>query len=165
MRKLILAIPFLAAATGCIVYDNDGREKNGPDHTRPELSEDSGTEDLEPQISLEFTPPQAEQGEIFIGSLSITEGDADLSQVASVTVYGAADVLAIDARDDEVLVSVAVDGNAESGEADIVVEFEDGSAAWLEAAFVISPEGTGNSASDYTDGTEPEEEVEEDPCP
>jgi len=165
MRKHILVIPFLAAAAGCIVYDNDGNKNEGPDHTRPELSEDSGTEDLEPQISLDFTPPQAEQGEIFIGSLSITEGDADLSQVASVTVFGAADVLAIDARPDEVLVSVAVEGDAETSEADIVVEFEDGTAAWLEAAFVISPEGSGSSASDYTDGTEPEEEVEEDPCP
>jgi hypothetical protein len=165
MRILILAIPFLAAATGCIVYDNDGGVKDGWEHTRPEVTDDSGIEDLEPQVSLKFTPPQAEQGEIFIGSLSITDGDADLSQVVSVTVFGDADVLAIDARADEVVVTVAVAADAESSAADIVVEFEDGTAAWLEAAFVISPEGSGNSAGDYTDGTEPEEEVEEDPCP
>ena len=167
MRMLTLAIPFIGAATGCIIYDNDGNPIDGTDHTRPGLLEDSGSDDIAPQISLEFTPPQAEQGEIFIGSLSITEGDADLSQVVSVTVYGDANVLAIDSRADEVLVTVAVDSDAATSSSDVVVEFEDGTAAWLEAGLSISPAGSGNSAADYTGSTDPaeEEDPEEDPCP
>jgi hypothetical protein len=165
MRLLILATPLLGAVTGCLIYDNDGNPIDGPGHTRPELSEDSGTDDIEPQISLQFTPPQAEQGEIFIGSLSVTDGDTDLSAVASVTVFGDADVLAIDARADEVLVTVSVQSDAESTTADIVVEFEDGTAAWLEAGLTISPLGSGNSTDDYTGSTDPVDDTEEDPCP
>jgi hypothetical protein len=165
MRMLILATPLFGAATGCIIYDNDGNPNQGPDHIRPELSEDSGMDDIEPQISLQFTPPQAEQGEIFIGSLSVSDGETDLSSVASVTVFGDADVLAIDARPSEVLVTVSVQGDAETSTADIVVEFEDGTAAWLEAGLTISPLGSGNSTDDYTGSTDPAEETEEDPCP
>lgn len=168
MRMLILALPFLSAATGCIIYDNDGNPVDA-DHTRPGIDEDSGAEDVQPQISLVFTPPQAEQGEIFIGSLSISEGDTNLSAVVSVTVYGDANVLAIDSRADEVLVTVAVDSDAATSSSDIVVEFEDGTAVWLEAGLSISPEGSGNSTGDYTGSTDPADdsgdEPEEDPCP
>jgi len=167
MRMLTLAIPFLSAATGCLIYDNDGNPIDDRDHTRPELAQDSGSEDIAPQISLKFTPPQAEQGEIFIGSLSISEGDGDLSQVVSVTVYGDANVLAIESRADEVLVTVAVDSDAATSSSDVVVEFEDGTAAWLEAGLLIFPAGSGNSTADYTGSTDPaeEESPEEDPCP
>jgi hypothetical protein len=169
MRMLILAIPFLSAATGCIIYDNDGSLGDDPNHTRPGIDADTGAEDVAPQISLTFTPPQAEQGEIFIGSLSVTDGDSDLSAVVSVTVYGDANVLAIDSRADEVLVTVAVDSDAASSNSDIVVEFEDGTAVWLEAGLSISPEGSGNSTGDYTGSTgpteDPEDDADEDPCP
>ena len=165
MTKIILSLPILALASGCLVYDNDGQLSGDRDHTRPDLTEDSAAGELEAPIGLEFTPPQAEQGEVFIGSLSVTEGDVDLSLVESVSVFGDADILAIDSRPGEVLLSVAVASDATSSEADIVVEFQDGSAAWLEAAFVISELGSGAGAGDYTGDTDPTDEEEEDPCP
>jgi len=164
MRKLILGIPILALATGCIVYDNDQGESNDRAHTRPGTVEDSGSSDIEPSLNLSFTPPQAEQGEIFIGSLSVTDGDLNLADVESVQLFGDAEVLATNIRSNEVLLSVGVAADAMSGEADIVVEFKDGSAAWLEAAFVIAPSGQGCAASDYP-SEEEKEEAEDDPCP
>ena len=165
MKKIFLTIPVLALASGCLVYDNDGQ--NGPDRdrTRPDLTEDSGAGEIEAPVDFEFTPPQAEQGEVFIGSLSVAEGDVDLSSVESVTVFGDAEILAIDSRPGEVLLSISVAGDAVSSEADFVVEFEDGSAAWLEAAFVISEMGSGAGAGDYTGDTDPTDDAEEDPCP
>ena len=93
------------------------------------------------------------------------ETDLDLTTVENVTIFGDADILAIDARPGEVLVSVAVASDAISSEADLVVEFADGSAAWLEAAFVISEMGSGAGAGDYTGDTDPTDDTEEDPCP
>ena len=164
MKNLFLTIPALALASGCLVYDNDGQIGPDRDRDRPDLTEDSASGELDPVVNFEFTPPQAEQGEVFIGSLSVAEGDLDLSTVESVTVYGDADILAIDARPGEVLLSVAVAGDALSSEADFVVEFSDGTAAWMEAAFVISEMGSGGAADDYTGDTNPTDDSEEDPC-
>ena len=161
MKTLILTIPIVALATGCIVYDNDQGDGTVREHTRPSPTEDSASSDIEPSLGLTFSPPQAEQGEIFIGSLSVMEGDVDLSGVENVQLFGDAEVLATTIRPNEVLLSVGVAEDASNGEADIVVEFKDGSAAWLEAAFVISPQGTGGAASDFPT----EEAPEDDPCP
>ena len=165
MKKIFLTIPALALASGCLVYDNDGQMGPDRDRERPDLTEDSAAGELEAPVDFEFTPPQAEQGEVFIGSLSVGETDLDLTTVENVTIFGDADILAIDARPGEVLVSVAVASDAISSEADLVVEFADGSAAWLEAAFVISEMGSGAGAGDYTGDTDPTDDTEEDPCP
>ena len=165
MKKIFLTIPVLALASGCLVYDNDGQIGPDRDRDRPDLTEDSGSDQIEAPVDFQFTPPQAEQGEVFIGSLSVADNEVDLSTVESVTVYGDADILAIDARPGEVLLSVAVASDAVSSEADFVVEFADGSAAWLEAAFVISEMGSGSAAGDYTGDTDPTDNDEEDPCP
>ena len=161
MRILTLALPIAALSSGCIVYDNDQGDGSIREHTRPGSMEDSASSDVDPALGLSFTPPQAEQGEIFIGSLSVTDGEINLSDVQNVQLFGDAEVLATNVRSNEVLLSVGVAADAESGEADIVVEFKDGSAAWLEAAFVISPQGEGGAANDYPT----EEAPEDDDCP
>ena len=165
MRTLILALSFISATTGCIVYDNDGSGPSDRPGSRPDIIEDTAGEEALPDVELSFSPPQAEQGDVFIGSLSSENSELDLSTVTSVNLFGDADILAVEARPSEVLVTVAVDANAESSESDILVEFADGSAAWLEAAFVISPEGSGNGAGDYTGDNKPEQDDDEDPCP
>jgi len=165
MRTLILALSFISATTGCIVYDNDGNSSSDRPGSRPDVIEDTSGEETLPDVELSFSPPQAEQGEIFIGSLSSEDTEMDLTTVTSVNLFGDADILAVEARASEVLVTVAVDADAETSESDILVEFADGSAAWLEAAFVISPEGSGSGADDYTGDTDPNQGEEDDPCP
>jgi hypothetical protein len=148
--KPILALAIaLATTSGCIIYDNDGsdavRERGA---SADDTGIDTPVENPElPSVTLSFLPPQAEQGESFIGTLTVEEGDLTLSDCHDIVVYGDASVDALIARSDEVLVSVTANDDATPGVVDVLVELTDGTAAWLEGAFTIFPAGSGKSAS------------------
>jgi hypothetical protein len=170
MRNTILISLSAIATSGCIIYDNDGPNR-GKDN-QIDAIETGETDEIE--LDLVFSPPQAEVGESFIGTITVeltADGEeVSLSEVSDVIVYGDATVSSIFPREDEVLVSISIDEDAIDGEVDIIVEFNDGSAAFLEAALTLFPEGSGNSASDWQMGdVEDEHESasaeDELPCP
>ena len=149
MKPILTLALGLAITSGCIIYDNDGYD---PVRERGASAADTGidtpVESPEiPSVTLSFLPPQAEQGESFIGRLTVDEGDLTLGDCHDVVVYGEASVDALIARSNEVLVSVSANDDATPGVVDVLVELTDGTAAWLEGAFTIFPAGSGNSAS------------------
>jgi hypothetical protein len=149
MKPILVLSLALATTSGCIIYDNDGNE---PVRERGASADDTGIDtpvdnpEL-PSVTLSFLPPQAEQGESFIGSLTVEEGDLSLGDCHDVVVYGDASVDALIARSGVVLVSITANDDATPGVVDVLVELNDGTAAWLEGAFTIFPAGSGKSAS------------------
>ncbi len=105
------------------------------------------TDDPPPaDISFQLTPSEAEQGDVFIGSLSMGGEDAPAYEaITSVTFYGDVNVLAADVRSYEVLVSMAVAEDGE-GAVDLLVELDNGDAIWAEDVLTIYPDGSGHEA-------------------
>jgi len=149
MNRIIAITISLAGLSGCIIYDNDGHERTRAE--TPSVDDtgvDSPIEDPAlPSVTLSFLPPQSEQGESFIGRLTVEEGDLSLGDVSDVIVYGDAAVDAIISRSNEVLISVTTADDATPGVVDLLVELNDGTATWLDDAFTIFPQGSGNSAN------------------
>lgn len=158
MRTLALALPFvLSAAGGCIVYEGeghaDGMTGTIPGETVP------GTETTEePATLLSFQPQVAQSGTTFIGYLTASQGDLDLTGVEGVELFGDASLVTFDARPTEVVVTVEVPADAVGGEVDLLARLDDGAAVWLEAAFTVLTDGGSTETGTHT-GTETE------PCP
>ena len=162
MRNLLAILTIPAITVGCVVYDNDGPGQDDPDVDIARDYEDddvldNGDEEL--GFALEFSPSQAEQGESFIGYITVSDGQGDLNAVTDVKFYGDIAMGSWDSRGDEVILSVSVADDAVEGEVDMIVEMEDGSAIWLEAALTVYPNGSGNS---YEDAPEPSDDGQTD---
>lgn len=139
------------------LYDCDDADcANSPDCVEEEadvdcdVDADTDTDTTDdpppPDISFELTPAEAEQGDVFIASLTMGGEDAPgYEAITEVTFYGDVDVLAADIRSYEVLVSVAVAEDGDGG-VDLLVELEDGSAVWAEDILTIYPDGSGHEA-------------------
>ncbi|MFH1466675.1 MAG: hypothetical protein ABIO70_19980 [Pseudomonadota bacterium] len=99
-----------------------------------------------PDIHFTLTPAEAEQGQVFIGSLAMSGEDAPAyAAIRDVAFYGDVQTLAVDVRSYEVLVSLAVAADGE-GSVDLVVELEDGTAVWEPGVLTIWPAGSGHEA-------------------
>ncbi len=131
--------------------DNDDDDGGGEDTGEEQEPE-------EPEYSYSLSPAEAEPGDSFIGSL-VAEGEEapGYDAITSIEFYGDVQVLASEVRGDELLLSLSVDFDAELGAVDLLVEFDDGDAAWVESVLVIYEVGSGHS-SDSGDGGET------DPC-
>ena len=153
MTRLIALSVLAAGFSGCIIYDNDGTSV--PRDRGERIGDDTGSIDGPdeqpeiPSVTLKLTPPQVEQGETFIGRITVEDGDFELSDVSEVLIYGDAIVDALVARSSEVLVSVTALEDASPGSVDILVELDSGLAAWMPAALEISAKGAGQSAEDF----------------
>jgi hypothetical protein len=109
---------------------------------------DTSAPDDPPPADIHFalTPAEAEQGQVFIGSLAMTGADAPAyDAIASLSFYGDVEVLAQDLRTFEVLVTLAVAADGE-GTVDLVAEFADGTAVWEPGVLTIWPAGSGHEA-------------------
>jgi hypothetical protein len=105
----------------------------------------------EADISFELTPAEAEQGDIFIASLSMGGEDAPgYEAISEINFYGDVEILAVDIRSYEVLVSVAVDQDG-AGPVDLLVELESGDVIWTDAVLTIYPDGSGHEAGSSGD--------------
>ena len=150
MKPILVLSLALATTTGCIIYDNDGSE---PVRERGATADDTGIDtpvdnpEL-PSVTLSFLPPQAEQGESFIGSLTVEEGDLSLGDCHDVVVYGDASVDALIARSGEVLVSITANDDATPGVVDVLVELNG-----LPASVSLDPRGPSASDSVTIKGT------------
>ncbi|GEM_PF-2419847 len=134
-NSLIVLPAIVMAFSGCIYYESEG---SGYGCTDGDCAE-GGEFELAEDVQLAFAPDHVEVGSHFIGYLTDETGQMDMNAVADVQFYGDVAASGWDSREDEVILSLSVDDAAVEGEVDIVVVFEDGSTAWLDAAFSILP--------------------------
>ncbi len=159
----LIVLPAIAMAfSGCIYYETDG---SGYNCTEGDCAE-GGEFGLAEDSVLAFAPDHVEVGSAFIGYLSDETGQLDMNSVTDVQFYGDVAAAGWDSREDEVILSLTVDPEAVEGEVDIVVVFEDGSTAWMDAAFSILPAGErelGNDGSGDDEGQGSESGSDADP--
>lgn len=169
MRTITLSTIAMLAATGC-VYDN-----NCPDRGKVGKSELTDTGQEEEIASPEYflTPDVAIAGETVILSLQSDEAVNFATIEDILFLDGDISVCTMSARDDELLLTVAVGVDNEPGAVDLLIDFEDGSHLFLEAGFtVLDPDADeypeqddGRSDDGTSDGDvdDPEDSDEPDP--
>jgi hypothetical protein len=88
MRNLALVMGLATLGlSGCVVYEHDHKglydEGYESDWDDGDPDADSGDVDApdEQSFELDFYPDQVEQGELFIGYLTVAEGEFDLQQI------------------------------------------------------------------------------------
>ena len=156
-NALLLLLACTVGAPGCIIYDDTRAPQSDDDRLIDQDERDQVEEEddgLASEFDLYVTPNEAEAGETFIASVR-TATDHNLLDVTGVKLYGEVELLAEDYRDFELLLTLQVDDTA-TGDIDVVVEFSDGSAAWLEAALSVFESGSGHTA-----GSSQEDEPED----
>jgi hypothetical protein len=161
MRLWLPLISLVAAtAPGCIVYEQDGCDGCGWDDDQDWSDDWCDTEDgstdcdtdgdddgEEPAFSLTFAPGQAEQGETFVGKLTV-EGSFDLQTVTGVRFTGGVDVLWSELREGELRVLVDVPATSELGAVDLIVARDGGPSLLVEGALFVGEPGSGSSSDD-----------------
>lgn len=142
---------------GCEPFDDDGDwddvdddADDADDATDDDDDGASGDNDI-PDLSLGFFPSQAEQGETFLASITVTEGQQDLTAVSEIRLYGPAELITWGARPGEITAAISVPDDAALSEVDVVVVLEDGRAELLPAALTIFAVGSGNTADEWAE--------------
>ena len=172
-RIFALTLLGATALTGCVIYEDSQCGSCSWDCEGEEdcsWSEDGwdtdANDDGEADYSVVLTmdPSTAQAGDSVIGSITVVEGDLPFAEVADIHVYGSADIITMDARDDELLVVLEVASDAGVGSVDFVLEMEDGGAVWFEDALYIysggddgsgdGSDGSGDGSGDGTDDTD-----------
>ena len=142
VRHLICVATVLGMTQGCVVYDRayqDCRDGDcGEAWDDATSCPPDGNTDPEPEPSYELLlePSAAEAGETLIAYLTV-DGDLELSEIAKVVFVGDVDVLAVDARDDELVLTLDVWEHAQLGLVDVLVTLGDGSGLVMPEAFEI----------------------------
>jgi len=173
MRTIAIIGLTAAGLSGCVVYEKDhkvdGYEEgyDNLDGDENPLEDDTIDDDVEevPPIVLSFYPNQAEQGESFIGYITLEEGDMDLSLVQDVTFYGDVEVLDFDNRGDELIVSLDIMDDAITGPIDVLLGLGGNDVVWFEAAFTVYEMGSGHSCEDAEDPLDNETDDTQDDDP
>lgn len=111
---------------------NSGTADSGTTHDTSSC--DTGTSQA--RLALGFSPSQADLGSTFIGSLTDSTG-ADLSKVTSVQFFGPVTVQAMDARPNEVILSLSAAADGQPGPVDLLAQFADGTAGYLPNALTL----------------------------
>ena len=159
----------LSGLSGCVVYEKDHKTDgydegydglDGEDNPLGEDENDDDVVDEEPAVVLGFYPDQAEQGESFIGYITVKEGELDLSLVEQLNFYGDVEVQDFDVRGAD---SIAVSDDAITGPVDVLLELSQGGndVVWFEAAFTVYEAGSGNSCDDAEEPVD--DDTDEDP--
>ena len=115
---------------------------------------DSGLSDVESRdAQLRFSPNVAAAGEVFITSMTTANSTEafDYARVEELVFYGEVTVCTMQARSDELLVSLGISSSASSREVDLVVVMDDGETLFVEAALTILG-GDGSSGDGTADG-------------
>ena len=163
MRTFIVIGLTALAAQGCIIYEDDdcdgwcGGEDGWEDgwcDPDAEAGDDADCEDPgdpgdpePPSFTMSFNPGQAEQGETFLGRLTV-EGEFDLGTVTELEFTGGPQILWSELRVDEILLLVDVPGQARLGESDLIVSREAEAGVLVESVLFIGEPGSGHSADD-----------------
>jgi hypothetical protein len=128
-------------ASGCIIYeeDLDGSSGDRPGDDRPGDSTGDSAEPEVPEIHLWLDPAGAVPGDVAILAL-YGDGQADLSTITDVSFFGGGGiaVVATDTRGhDEFLLTIDVPEDAALGSNDLLVQFADGTAVYVDLAFDV----------------------------
>jgi hypothetical protein len=148
MRTLAAVIVSSSLAGGCVIYEEELLRED-EDVGRPAGGADN-EDDAEASLTLWLEPGGAVKGDVVIVSLH-GEGEVDLSTVTDIRFFGdtSIEILATQTRDaDEYLLTVDVPEGSPAGAADILVEFADGTAAYVEAAFEVVDDSSQIPTSD-----------------
>ncbi len=161
-----LALAFLAASA-CVTYENGkgiatdtaslhdepaGGSAGGEGGGGGTAGGDStGDDQTDPADSLSFSPSEAEQGDIFAGVISAGEGFA-LDEVDDIYLLGDLEILDFLVYGDEIVITLAVDDDADTGEVTLAVVMDDQTTYWLEGALTIYEAGSGSSAAGSSGG-------------
>ncbi|MBK7759881.1 MAG: hypothetical protein IPI35_26460 [Deltaproteobacteria bacterium] len=86
-----------------------------------------------------------------MASITVTEGEQDLTAVSEIRLYGPAELITWGARRGEITAAITVADDAALTEVDVVVVLDDGRAELLPAALTIFPVGSGNAADDWAE--------------
>ncbi len=158
MRSMFLAPLFGLALSlgGCVVYDNDC-----PDDMH---MGGGGAEAEDPAYWL--TPDIASPGDTFIGSLESDQA-VNFEAIADIQFYGDVSICTSQARDEELILTVAVGVDASPGPVDALIVMENGTRVLVTEILVIDgidggDDGAGEEGSeDNSDGDEdaPDEET------
>ena len=154
MSRLMI-IGLFASLSACIVYEEvpvrgQGGHHNDSGDCSAEVDSPCSDPDLEEEedawlFELDLQPPEAEQGDVFVATLT-ADGDLDLSEVTDLHVSGDIEVLVTVVREGETMLVMEVDADAQLGEADLVLELADGTVVVFDAALSIFAADTGHSA-------------------
>jgi hypothetical protein len=172
MRRLAPIALTLAIIPACVIYETEGEnweediwqdESDCPFAEDPEIEcpaddaeepgdDDPGDdnpieEDPPPNFDLSLNPDEAEQGDLFIATLT-AEGELDVGDVSEVFVNGDIDLLVTLQRQGEVVFVMEVDEQAETGGVDMILELENGTIIVFDAALTIYEAGSGHSIED-----------------
>lgn len=168
-RAAVLGLP-LSSLGGCILYDNNckdddfwsdedsGAADDGQDDGGGELpgdgGEDPGDGGAPEPDSYWLSPDRIDQGETLIAGLQ-TDGALDWSHVVAVEIFGDVTPCAIQARPDELLITLSADADAMPGPVDMVLEMDDGQGIWLEDLLIVveADGGTDGGTDSGTDGS------------
>jgi len=160
MTRLSLLVP-LALLSGCIIYDTRAGKCPGCDNEDdrddtaggPDTAGDSdGTSDTAGDVaesSFTLTPNVTDIGTTFIASLT-TDTGFDFATIAGVELYGDAEVLATEARADELLLTVSVPASAAPGTVDLLLLLPDDRVEFLADALTLVV--AGSDAPSETEG-------------
>lgn len=120
--------------------DTGDTQDTSDDDTAADTSDTCDTDEPPATIPLALSLDPAEGGPCttLIASLTDDNGLFDLSTTADARFFGPVQILAFQARPDEVIFSLAVDAGAAPGTVDLLVEFTDGRAAFAEGAFKVT---------------------------
>lgn len=178
MTRLTLLLPLAALLGGCIIYDTQGRgrdkDEDGWWDTGDTGGRPDGDTDVDPGdtdgagFAFTLTPSRGEVGTTFIASLTATGEAFDFATVQDVDIYGDADVLAMEARPGELLLTLAIPASAAPGTADLLLHLPEDRVEFLGGALTIVAPGTiddeepADGSGDDGTGTDP---GDSDSCP
>lgn len=153
MRNFAMVAAMAGLFGGCIIYDEEivYDTAGGDVVTDP----NGGGEDTAPAFELWVDPGGAVVGDTVIVSVK-AEGEVDLTSVAEVQFLGTSGVSVIAAQSrstHEFLLTVTVPAGAALGDNDLLVKFADGTAAYVDAAFVVVSSADQIPADTHTDGS------------
>jgi hypothetical protein len=153
-----LALICLSLTTGCVLYDGECKDEFWADSGWDEdgwdddgWDEEDG-DDIAAGPDFALTPAEGVAGTTFITSLEAGEV-FEYAQVSDVWFFGDVSLCTKAARADELILTLAIDAEAELGRVDMVVEMEDGERYLVEDALnVLGEDGQGLEDGGGADG-------------
>lgn len=155
-RPTSLALVCLSLTTGCVLYDGECKDEfwadtGWEDDDWGDDGWDDG-DDAETAIAFTLTPAEGLAGSTFITSLEANEV-FEFGQVSDVWFFGDVSLCTKSARTDELILTLAIDAEAELGKVDMVVEMEDGDRILVEDALnILGEDGQGLEDGGGSDG-------------
>jgi hypothetical protein len=128
--------------SGCLVLDQDGKPASWSDSgewedLEQELEELEESQPERDPVDFILSPSTAPPDSTFIAALRSQSGELDWSLIESILSYGDIQICEMQPIYDELLLTIHVPADAREGSVDLVIEYADGDADFLENGLVI----------------------------